>query len=469
MKYQEQIEQYIESKREEMKAAIGRLVAIPGVLEDAQEGAPFGKEIARALEEALQIAKEWGLSATNYDGYVGAVDVNHQETNLHILCHLDIVAPGEGWETDPYQMIEKDGMLFGRGVDDDKGPAIASMLALRAIKDLGIALKKNVRLLLGTDEETGSRDIRYYYEREPYAEYSFSPDSAFPITNIEKGYYGPELSAAWEVESVSPRVTSFQGGIRINVVPPKAQAVVCGLQAGEIACHCEKMAQETGAQFTIDALEDGICIHAIGKNAHAAAPENGINAITALLALLSELPLADCASTRALRGFHALFPHGDFQGKSLGIAMQDEESGSLTLTLSLLFLKDNKLQARFDSRLPICATEENCRLICESACKEQGLQCEGEMGPAHYVPEDSFFIKTLLACYENYTEKKGYCIADGGGTYVHNIPGGVAFGAGRPEFDSCLHGANERVEIDSLLTAAKIYAQSIVELCGEFT
>ena len=57
----------------------------------------------------------------------------------------------------------KDGKIYGRGTADDKGPAIAALYAMRAVKELGIPVKKNVRLILGTDEECGSSDIRHYY------------------------------------------------------------------------------------------------------------------------------------------------------------------------------------------------------------------------------------------------------------------------------------------------------------------
>ena len=53
----------------------------------------------------------------------------------------------------------------------------------------------------------------------------------------------------------------------------------------------------------------------------------------------------------------------------------------------------------------------------------------------------------------------------GGGTYVHDIPGGVAFGAAMPEFESNLHGANERMKIDDMLTAIKIFAAVICDIC----
>ncbi len=466
MKYQEQLEKYIEQKERELVAATARLVAVPSTKGEPAEGAPFGVGPRAALDEALLLAGEWGMTAANYDNYVGTIDLNDQPTNLHILCHLDVVDPGSGWDTDPYQLVEKDGLIYGRGVDDDKGPAVISLLAMRAVKELGIPLKHNVRLILGTDEESGSGDIAYYFAREPFAEYTFSPDAEFPVINIEKGGYHPTISQSWEAEAALPRLAELQGGIRTNVVPPEARAVVLGLEAAAVTAQAEAISAATGVAMEVKPLDGGVEILAHGKNAHASTPDEGINAITGMLALLAALPLADTASTRAMAGLHTLFPHGDNRGEALGIAMEDEISHNLTLTLSLLTVTEEGFRAQFDARVPVCGTEENCVRVCEKACAAYGFACEGKMRGVHHTPAESPFIQTLLRCYETYSGKPGFCVAIGGGTYVHEIPGGVAFGAGNLDFDSRLHAANERARISSMLMAAKIYAQAIVELCG---
>ena len=466
MKYQEQLEAYIDGKERELIAAVGRLVAVPSTKGAPEPGAPFGPGPRAALDEALKLAEEWGLTAASYDNYVGTIDLNEKETNLHILCHLDVVDPGTGWETNPYELTERDGLIYGRGVDDDKGPAAISLLAMRAVKDLGIPLKNNVRLILGTDEESGSGDIEYYFAREPFAEYTFSPDAEFPVINLEKGGYHPLISRNWAPETALPRVTAIRGGIRINVVSPEAGATVLGLTAAEVRPAAQSAEASTGTRIELADSADGLHILVHGKNAHASTPDEGINANTALLELLSALPLAKTDSTEAICALHALFPHGDNRGTALGIAMEDEISHELTLTLSLLEMTETGIRAQFDSRTPLCASKENCIDICEAACAAHGLQCAGDLRPVHYTPAETPFIQTLLQCYENYSGKKGCCVAIGGGTYVHDIPGGVAFGAGSFDFDSRLHAANERARISSMLMAAKIYAQSIVELCG---
>ncbi|OUN10561.1 Sapep family Mn(2+)-dependent dipeptidase [Flavonifractor sp. An91] len=467
--YQDQINAYFDdpARRQQLVEAISRLVRIRSVREEAQPGMPFGPGPAAALAEGLKLAEELGFSVKNYDNYVGTVDFNDQETQLHILCHLDVVGEGTGWTvTEPYEPIEVDGMLYGRGTDDDKGPVAAVLLAMQAVKDLGVPLKKNVRLLLGTDEESGSEDIAYYYSKEPYAPCTFSPDGEFPVINLEKGSYKPVFTKTWAAESATPRVKEFHGGFRINVLPPEAECVVAGLSAEAAQPYCDKAAAETGVTYVLTERGDDLHILCKGKGAHASTPEEGVNAITGLIHLLCALPLAKVGSTAALHALNALFPHGDCAGKALGIAQADEMSGPLTLAFSLLELNDTGLSGQFDSRVPVCANEDNCKAVTEAAFAKFGFTAEGGMQAPHYTPADTPLVSTLLKCYEQYSGRKGECLAIGGGTYVHDIPGGVAFGCAMPGFNGNMHGADEHTCIADQLTAAKIFAQAIIDLCG---
>ena len=467
--YQDQINAYFDdpARRQQLVEAISRLVRIRSVREEAQPGMPFGPGPAAALAEGLKLAEELGFSVKNYDNYVGAVDFNDQETQLHILCHLDVVGEGTGWTvTEPYEPIEVDGMLYGRGTDDDKGPVAAVLLAMQAVKDLGVPLKKNVRLLLGTDEESGSEDIAYYYSKEPYAPCTFSPDGEFPVINLEKGSYKPVFTKTWAAESATPRVKELHGGFRINVLPPEAECVVAGLSAEAAQPYCDKAAGETGVTYALTERGDDLHILCKGKGAHASTPEEGNNAITGLIHLLCALPLAKVGSTAALHALNALFPHGDYAGKALGIAQADEMSGPLTLAFSLLELNDTGLSGQFDSRVPVCANEDNCKAVTEAAFAKFGFTAEGGMQAPHYTPADTPLVSTLLKCYEQYSGRKGECLAIGGGTYVHDIPGGVAFGCAMPGFNGNMHGADEHTCIADQLTAAKIFTQAIIDLCG---
>ncbi len=467
--YQDKIQTYFNDPTVEqaLVEAVSRLVAIRSVREEPQEGMPFGAGPARALAEGLALAKEMGFVTENHQGYVGSADMNDGETQLHILGHLDVVGEGTGWTvTEPYTPKLVDDMLYGRGTNDDKGPVVAALFAMKAVKDMGVPLTKNVRLLMGTDEESGSSDIAHYYATHPYAPCTFSPDAEFPVINIEKGSYQPAFLKKWEREEATPCVTALEGGFRINVLPGDAKATVVGMDEIALQPYWDAISSQTGVTFTMEEGEGGITIHCHGKGAHASMPEMGNNAITGLLTLLDSLPLAKTASAAAIASLHTIFPHGDDRGAGLGIAQSDEVSGDLTLALTLLTMTETGVQGQFDSRVPICANEENCKKVAEATFAKFGFSAEGGMRPAHHTPAESPFVQTLLKCYEQYTGEKGECLAIGGGTYVHDIPNGVAYGCGMPGFNGNMHGADEHVSVQDLMTSCKIFAQAIIDICG---
>jgi len=467
MKYQQQIEAYVAENEQLLIDAVCRVVSTRSVKGDPSPDMPFGPGPAASLEDTLALAREWGFtSVENHKGYAGTVDLNAKDTLLHILGHLDVVDEGTGWTvTEPYAPIVKDGILYGRGVADDKGPCVAALLAMKCVKDLGIPMKSNVRLILGTDEESGSEDLDYYFAHNPHAPHSFTPDSSFPVINTEKGSYRPTFTRSWPESDALPRLAWFHGGIRFNILPGDADCAVEGLSADEIRPISDIAAAETGVSFTLTEQEGLTHIAAKGVPSHAAFPSGGVNALTGLLTLLDRLPLTGEAA-KSIAALNELLPHGDFLGKALGIAQRDDISEELTLTFSLLEITSTGLEGRFDSRVPICATQENCAAVTEAAFIARGFSIEGEMHKAHHTPGDSPFVQTLLECCSNYTNLPRTCYATGGGTYVHDIPGGVCFGAGFPDFDCREHSSDERIKVEHLTAAVKIFAQSIVELCG---
>lgn len=465
--YKKEIEAFIDAHRHQMLDDISLLCRINSEKSSYQEGKPFGDGASRALAVALSRAEQYGFSIHNYDNYVGTADLNDGEKQLDILAHLDVVPAGEGWTvTGPFEPLEKDGKIYGRGTADDKGPAVAALYAMRAVKELGIPLTKNVRLILGTDEECGSSDIRHYYDVEEEAPMTFSPDGAFPVVNIEKGALAGHFTGSFEPSSALPRVISLHAGTKVNVVPGKAFAVFEGLDDDLVRQTGAQVEKETGVSFEIQGMNQTLEITAIGEGAHASTPQEGKNALTALLLLIKKLPFADCAQIKALHALEELFPWNDTSGLALGIAMEDELSGDLTLAFDLLEVTADSLDGMFDSRCPLCANEGNVLEPVKKKLAENGLTLDNDsMRPAHHVDGNSDFVKTLLNAYELYTGRKGSCVAMGGGTYVHDLKNGVAFGASMPETDNRMHGADEFAVIDELLTSAKIFAQVIVDLC----
>lgn len=466
--YKKELEEFIESHKQEMIADICTLCRINSEKMPYKEGMPYGQGAFFALNEALSMAESYGFSITNYDNYVGTADLNDQEPQLDVLAHLDVVPAGEGWkETEPFEPAVKGDKLFGRGTSDDKGPAVAALYAMRAVKELNIPLQKNVRLILGTDEECGGSDIDHYYAIEKEAPMTFSPDGSYPVVNTEKGRMNGHFTAAWTPSDKLPKLVSVDAGVKVNVVPGKAHAVVKGVDEEVLkknAADCEK---KTGIRFEFEWDRDTISITAIGQGAHASTPKEGNNALTGLLLLLTQLPLAECEQMTMLNRLMELIPHGDTSGTALGVAMGDELSGDLTLALSILKVNESDMEGFFDSRCPTCATKDNFMEVVRKNMADKGLTLDNDsMIPPHHVDGNSEFVKTLLNAYETYTGRKGECISMGGGTYVHDLKNGVAFGASMPETDNRMHGADEYAVIEELVVSAKIFAQVMIDLCS---
>lgn len=464
--YQKQLAAYFASHRQELVDDICRLVAIESVGGEAQPGMPYGVGPARALHTAMELAQRMGFSATDYDGYVLTVDMNDKPAQLDILAHLDVVPGGEGWTvTTPFAPVEKDGLLYGRGVADDKGPAVAALYAMRAVKELGIPPSKNVRLILGTDEERGSSDIEHYYQQNPEAPMTFSPDADFPLINIEKGRVLGRLSAQWESSELLPRILTLHCGERPNVVPQSAEAAIAGLTAAEVSPIAAEVTEQTGICFHLTDTDMGMRLLAEGIGAHASTPQQGRNALTGLLELLCRLPLQMDGAMQRLSVLHQLFPHGEFGGESAGMVCRNTLSGDTTLAFTVLHLQDNTLHGEFDSRTAISAVKESTADVLAAKLAENGITPDFECTAPHHVSAESPLVQELLHCYERYTGNKGVPLAMGGFTYVHDLKNGVAFGCTMPGFEPHMHGADECVDIDTLLLSGQMFAQAIIDLC----
>ena len=466
--YRDQIDAYIDSKKEEMLQDLSALVRINSQRGKVQPGLPFGEEPARVLAKAEELMSSYGLKTTNYDNYVVTGDFGPGEKELDILAHLDVVPVTEDWTvTQPFEPLIVDGRIYGRGTADDKGPAIAALYAIRAIHDLGLPLKKSVRLILGSDEECGSSDLEHYYGIEKEAPYSFTPDADFPVINLEKARLAKSFRAEFQPSGILPRVLSLHAGAKVNVVPANAEAVFEGLDKEQLKEYCTEAEKATGAAFQVTEENASLKVLVKGTAAHASTPEAGNSALTALLTLISHLPLAECEAQECLLAISRMFPHKDTCGEALGVKMEDEISGALTMNLGILNYSENTLYGEFDSRAPLCASDGNLTAVMRSAFEKAGIEMEeGNMNPAHHVPADSDFVQTLLKSYERYTGIKGKPFAIGGGTYVHELERGVAFGCMTADVDNHMHGDDEFMVIDTLLMSAKIFADVIMKLCG---
>lgn len=445
----------IDSYRDEMVSLIDRWIAVPSVKDTPAENAPFGTEVRRMYDVAMEDCEKLGLTVRGFDGYamdatLGSMD----EEPIAVLAHLDVVPAGDGWNTDPFTATHVGDKIYGRGTSDDKGPAIASLMAMKAIKDAGLALKKPIRLILGCDEESGWEDMAYYSAHAKMPRVGFSPDAAFPLINTEKGMVHMFMTAPVSAEGL--QVKKLFCGERVNVIPGECVCEVpneAGL-AEKVAAYAAK----TGLPYETKVEGDSLVITATGIPGHSAYPEGRRNAIGMMLLLLEELGVQGCFRTLAqCVGMES-------NGEHLGIACRDEVSGPLTCNMGILHLENGVITCSLDCRCPVCADlpaiEQSIRdhligFTCiESSCKQP-----------HHVPAESELVTALLGAYSEETGKPAAPQSTGGGTYAKVLECGVAFGSAFPEDEDLAHQAGEYLEVEKLLLAAKIYANALIRLC----
>ena len=190
--HEQAIQHYFADKEPMLVEAVSRLVRIDSTLGPALPGKPFGEGPAAALEELLALARSWGLSGQNLEGYVGTVDLNDQETVLHILGHLDVVDPGEGWTvTEAFVPKLVDGLLYGRGTDDDKGACRSGPAGDESGQRPGHPPAPECPSHRRHGRGNRVQDVKWYYSRHPYAPYTISPDADFPSSTLKKGTISP--------------------------------------------------------------------------------------------------------------------------------------------------------------------------------------------------------------------------------------------------------------------------------------
>ncbi|MBQ2938836.1 MAG: Sapep family Mn(2+)-dependent dipeptidase [Clostridia bacterium] len=459
----EQLDRWLEQHSEELIEDLKTLVAFDSVAVPTEGEHPYGDAVAACLDATLALAAKAGMRTRNFGYHAGTIDLTDGEPALGILGHLDVVpAPADGWDTPPFTLTVKHGNAYGRGAIDDKGPTLAVLYAMRAIKELGLPLKHNVRLIAGCCEEIGGADMVYYQQQQAFPPMLFTPDGNFPVINIEKGRLPSYFSAKLPPISDKAGIVSVNAGSVINAVPAEATAVLRGYEPAAVDALTRDAALD-GIRWVLTEGKD-LTLTAIGAAAHGSTPDKGCNALTALLSVLAKLE----GDHEPLRALSRLFPHGDHSGVAAGIACRDEVSGPLTASLDICRLSaDGSLEAAMDCRFPVSETADGLAATLRLNAEAEGLACRSDGVEPHYVDSDSHFVQTLLRVYEQQTGLSGECLAIGGGTYVHDTENGVAFGPEFPGEEYHMHAPNEFIPLETLRRCASIYAHAILALCND--
>ncbi|MBN1777671.1 MAG: Sapep family Mn(2+)-dependent dipeptidase [Clostridiales bacterium] len=454
----ERITQWIDEHRDEMIQTLRRWLSYPSVKGEAEEGAPFGREVKRTLDAALADGRDMGFAVQDHEGYAGDISMGPAGVDtLGILTHLDIVPVGDGWTVDPFAGVTDEERIIGRGAIDDKGPAVAALYAMKAVLESGRPLKREVRLILGCDEESGMGDMAYYKQHADMPREGFSPDATYPVINTEKGLLALRLKA--EPAENGIEVKRIAVGERHNVIPGKASALIEGDKA--LCEHINGLAKEMLVSAEAEMTGEGILLSARGVAGHASMPESAKNALGELLLVLravgAEEPLKTLADVIG----------AEYDGDSLGILCMDKTSGALTCNLGVLRYDDTGLYAEIDIRYPLlCNGGQIIRTVKAALGENFIVETMSFKGPHHVLP-NSKLVNALLDAYHTQTGRPRECVAIGGGTYARCLEEGVAFGALFPGEAETAHQADEHIRIDTFVQNAKIFARAILLLAGE--
>jgi succinyl-diaminopimelate desuccinylase len=443
-----------EGYRDELLKRLSELVAVNSAEGTPLADAPFGAGPRDVLVKALDMMKKDGFQTVNLDNYIGYAEMGEGDQLIGIVGHLDVVPAKkeDGWDTDPFTMTEKDGIVYGRGVSDDKGAVAASMIAMKIIRDMGIPLNKRIRLIMGTNEETGSRGLAHYVEKEGSPDYGFTPDGDFPCINGEKGM----VSASYA--SKQTKIRDIEGGSAKNIVCAKCTAVVdrCSYSPKKL----EDYFNNNDLKYTIAEEGDGIRITVEGKAAHASTPERGVNAISHLMCALQEAGYQDPFVDFYMSHFGL-----ETNGKMLGIDLSDDY-GVLTLNPGVITMKDGVIEGSLDIRFPVTYSGKQAVKAMQDHLEDDGgiITVQGTVEPLFFSPE-SPLVTSLTEAYQDVTgDLESQPLVIGGGTYAKGIENTIAFGCAFPGKDYRIHNTNEWCPVEDLIRQVEIYVAGIQKL-----
>ena len=389
----QKIDAYIAENKEQLLQDIAALVAIDSVEGTPEEGAPFGKGPRAALDKTLELAAGMGLATRNCENYIGYAELAgaDPEKYLATICHVDVVPVGNGWSQEPFKMQIRDGWMIGRGVADDKGPMVATLYAMKFLKEEGVSLRYPIRAMVGDNEETHMRDVDYYLEHYKAPVFCFTPDAEFPVCNGEKGQFNGKL--------VSPvcngEIKEFVGGVANNAVPDRASALV----------ETDITKLSNAPNITLEPEGNGVRIRGWGKSGHAAMPEGTVNAIGLVVNYLLDNGLCNDAERAYLEALRKL--HASTAGTGLGIDCADGPFGPLTIIGGRIYMEDGKLVQTIDSRFPTCTNGEKLTAQVTAALGEGAKLEDVDAAEPFYIAADSPAIRACIdELYSVGVEKK---------------------------------------------------------------
>ena len=437
--------------QKEMMQSLKELVAIDSTYDEStvDEQNPFGKGVSRALKYIEEMAKKDGFIVNNYDNYLVEILTNDLEKNVTIMAHTDIVPVGTGWPQSPFELVEKDGTLYARGVADDKGPLMAAYYGLKALRDNNLLGHYQVRFLVGGNEERGSACMEHYFKtlKKKQPTFGFSPDSAYPLTYAEKGIIGFVVKKNIDL----PQVKHIKGGVASNSVIEKCEVLL------KEDLNFIAYLSNNDVDFSYLAKGQEMVLTFNGVAAHGSVPWMGKNA-----AMVAVKYLGDYYKNADLQKLYELY--SPTRGEGVNAAANSDNMGTNSLNVGLFSFENGELEMTVNYRHVETVISEQMINNIKEASKPFEIELQG-ISPLLFYPKDCELITTLLKVYQEETgDLKTEIIASGGGTYAKEADNVVAFGMEYPGYDCKMHGVNECTEVRFLYESMAIYAHAIIEL-----
>ena len=426
----------------ELTQNIAHLVHFDTVQQPPQPDVPFGLPLHQALDFVLGLAQNWGWRTCNLDYKCGWAEVGEGPL-FGVLGHIDVVPLGEGWHYPPLGATIADGKMYGRGTQDDKGPLLSSMYALKALLDEGEKPRMRVRFIIGCNEETEWECMERYLATEEIPAMSISPDGDFPVINCEKGLGHFEITLP-----VPSWLLQFDSGTRVNMVPDRATCLVPG-----ISDQLAQMARNWGVTVTTEG--DKVRLSASGRSAHGSTPWLGDNAFLKILHVLSY-----GESIFGILDTYFADPHG----ANCGLGFEDVASGKLSMNVGYAHLVDDMLHIGLDIRYPISVDNDKVYAALCSAFSFGKVDIM-HSHPSLYVPADHPLVVALLDAYQAVTGTRPAPLCIGGATYARALPNAVAFGPVFPGDEEMCHQVDEYLRLDRLQQMTAIYREAFARLC----
>ncbi len=433
---------------DETVAFIVEMLGYDSSMKAAEDGAPFGKETAECLQAFLAKAESFGFETKNYDNYIGEVIYGEGEP-FAVLAHLDVVPAGDGWKYPPFGAVINDdvsddgvkGMkIWGRGALDDKSPAVCCLYALKALKDAGVQPKRQIKLILGCNEESGWRCIEHYNKVAKLPKEGFTPDADFPVIYAEKGI----LHFTLEFPIANAPFRTLTAGSAVNMVCDKAVALLTKEAGGALSLY------ENFTECFYDNTTGYMTTY--GKSAHASTPEKGDNALKKMFAFFASVN-EDCKKV-----YELLFED------VMGLCEMSDETGNLTMSPDLATYENGILKITVDVRFPSTHSKEEVL----APFAEAGITAtvNNYQAPLYNKP-DGTLITTLLGVYNAKMGVKAKPIAIGGGTYARALECGCGFGPEVPGESSTIHQPNEFVTFERIALMNEIYYDALYKIATE--